>query len=243
MEFRDVLRDLVATTTPIGFETIIVAKEDRGQGEKVYLESHTLDREVVMRAYVKDDVTDMTDSFGLGSLPMLQGLLGLNSYRTDGTKIVPVETNGVTTKLVFKSETANTDFLVMEKSYLPKQPKFTDSNYDITLIPVTEKVNELKSFAGVFKTISPLVTPYTEDGILCFKVGSMNKNVHTGSLTFSECTGTLKVTYGFPVERILQTLSRVNNANSVEMNISAKGVLNIKLDTGVAVYDFYMMGR
>lgn len=241
MELKNVLRDLVNTTSSFGFTDIVVKKEDRGEGEKVYMEANTIDKQVVMKAYVKESVPEIDAPFGLGNLPMLQGLLSLKTYNTDNTTITPAGSDGVIEKLVFLSEDSNTSFLVQAERFLAKQPNLKAVASDAVVTPSASKVAELKSFAGVFKTVSEYITPCTEDGVLTFKVGNVNKNVHKGSLNFATAEGELKMGYAYSVERIMQALSRINNS-TVKMEFSSKGLININVDTGIAVYTFAIFG-
>lgn len=241
MELKNVLRDLVNTTSAFGFSNIVVKKEDRGDGEKVHMEAHTDDKQVVMKAYVKESVPEIDAPFGLGNLPMLQGLLSLKTYNTDNTTIAPAGSTGVIEKLVFESEDSSTAFLVQAERFLSKQPILKSNVPDALVTPSAAKVAELKSFAGVFKSVSEYITPCTENGVMTFKVGNVNKNVHKGSMNFAPSEGELKMVYAYSVERVMQALTRINNS-TVSMAFSGKGLINISVDTGIAVYVFTIFG-
>lgn len=241
MEFKDILRDLVNTTSPLAFGTIVLGQNG---DNKITMESYTDDRTVVMKAVSNESITDMNgvEGFGLSNLNMLQGLLSLNTYKTDSTNISPVLKGNQITKLSFKSDDSSTDFVVLATAALPKQPKIIDKGIDVQVTPSATKVNELKSYAGVFKTLSEKVVPYTEDNQLRFKVGNTAKNNHGGSIAFSPTKDELSEGYGYSVDRIMQTLSRINNCKSSQIAISSKGMMTITIDTGVVQYSFYMMG-
>lgn len=242
MELRDVLRDLVTTTAGIDFDCIAVSSEDRGQGQRIYMEAYTGDKNLVMRAVTKEDVPEVVGRFGIGNIGMLQGLLNLNVYKSDSTKISVNAKDGVVKSLSFKSDDANTNYLVVAEKFIPPQPRFTDQPYDVQVTPSASKVNELKSFSGVFKSFSAHVTPYTDDNSLYFYVGEKNKNNHTGTLLFSKTDGELTQGYGYPIERVLQALNRVNNAEQKSLGITKTGMLNVTVDTGIAVYSIYVSG-
>lgn len=242
MELRDVLRDLVTTTTGIDFDCIAISSEDRGEGQRVYMEAYTSDKSLVMRAHTKADVPEVVGRFGIGNLGMLQGLLNLNVYKSDSTKIEVVAKDGVVKSLNFSSDDANTNYLVVAEKYIPPQPRFTDQPYDVQVTPSAAKVNELKSFSGVFKSFSAHVTPFTDENSLYFYVGEKNKNNHTGTLLFSKTEGELSQGYGYPIDRVLQALNRVSSAESKSMGITKTGMLNVTVDTGIAVYSIYVSG-
>lgn len=242
MELRDALRDLANTISGIDFDCIAVSREDRGEGFRVYMEAYTSDKALVMRAVTKGDIPEITGRFGLGNLGMLQGLLNLKTYSTDCTKIGVNDNNGTVKSLTFQSDEAQTNFLVLAERYIPPQPRFTDQPYDVSVVPSAAKVNELKSFSGVFKALTAAVTPYTEDNSLHFYVGEKNKNNHTGSLQFSKTEGELAQGYSYPIERVLQALNRVSSAESKTMGITKTGMLNVTIDTGIAIYSMYVSG-
>ncbi len=242
MIIKDVLRDLVNTTSPMAFEAIVAARNEDGL---MTLEAVTADKSVIMKAVVNEEVTDMegVDSFGISTLPMLQGLLNLNTFKTESTVIKPVVSGDELIKFEFVSDDATTNFLVMSKKALPRQPKFIKKPFDVQVTPSAAKVSELKSYAGVFKTISENVVPYTEDGHLRFKVGNASKSSHGGSLSFSPTKEVMQESYAYPVERIMQALTRLNSCKECTMSIANSGVLAITVNTGICVYNFYLLGR
>lgn len=242
MDLRNVLRDLVNTTSGIDFTCIAVSNEDRGEGQRVYMESYTEDKTLVMRAFTKENVPDFEGRFGLTNLGTLQGLMNLKTFSTEGTTITVNQKAGKVQSLGFASEDASTVFVVQSEKFIPAQPRFTEKDYAVTVTPTAAKVQELKSFSGVFKAISALATPYTEDGNMFFHVGEKNKNNHTGAIQFSKAEGDLKLQYGYAIDRILQTLGRVSNAESASLSVSATGILKVTIDTGLVVYQFFVHG-
>lgn len=242
MDLRNVLRDLVTTTSGIDFSCIAMSSEDRGEGQRVYMEAYTDDRTLVLRAYTKEDVPEVQGRFGLGNLGLLQGLMSLKTYSTEGTTIKANVKDGVVKNLAFKSEEASTTFMVQAEKLIPPQPRFTEQPYDVQVTPSAAKVQELKSFSGVFKSFSSLVTPYTEDNTLYFHVGEKNKSNHVGSLAFSKTEGELGLGFGYNIDRVLQALSRVPNAESATIGLTKTGIMNVTIDTGIAIYKIYVTG-
>ena len=242
MDLRNVLRDLVNTTSGIDFTCIAMSSEDRGDGQRVYMESYTEDRTLVMRAYTKENAPEVQGRFGLGNLGLLQGLMSLKTYSTESTTITPNVKDGVIKSLAFKSDDANTTFMVQAEKLIPAQPRFHEQPYDVQVTPSAAKVQELKSFSGVFKSFSSLVTPYTEGDTLYFHVGEKNKSNHVGALAFSKSDGELGLGFGYSFDRVLQALARVANSESVSLGITKTGMLNVQIDTGIAVYKFYVNG-
>lgn len=124
MDLRNVLRDLVNTTNGIDFSCIAVSSEDRGDGQRVYMEAYTDDRTLVMRAHTKEDVPEVQGRFGLGNLGLLQGLMSLKTYSTEGTTITSNLKDGAVKSLAFKAEDASTTFMVQPEKLIPAQPRF-----------------------------------------------------------------------------------------------------------------------
>ena len=242
MELRDVLRDLVSTTNGIDFDCISVTREDRGQGMRVYMEAYTSDKTLVMRAYTKEDVPAVSGKFGLGNIGFLQGIVHNGIYKSDSTEIKVQERNGTVKGLTFSADGNDIEYLVVAENYIPAQPRFNEQPYDVEVIPSAAKVQELKSFSSLFKSFSSLITPYTEGDDLYFFVGEKNKNNHNGKLQFSKTEGQLNRGYGYPIDRVFQALARVSNAESKTMGFTKTGMMNVTVDTGVAVYSIYISG-
>lgn len=242
MDLRNVLRDLVHTTSGIDLDCIAISSEDRGQGKRVYMESYTKDRTLIIRAHTKEDVPELTGRFGLGNLGLLQGLLQLKTYNTEGTKISINTKNNAIQSLSITSEEASSVFVVQAEKMIPPQPKFAEREYDVQVTPSAAKVQELKSFSGLYKSFSAVLTPYTEDGSLFFNAGGINKSNHVGSLMFAKTEGTLKQGYGYNIDRVLQAMNRVPNAESATLSISGTGILSVTIDTGIAVYSIFVTG-
>lgn len=242
VSLRDVLRDVVDTTSPFAFENVVFKKEDG----YVSIESYTIDRQVIMKARTKQDITGVDCSFGLGNLKMLQGLLNLKTFQTESTVIEPY---GVKTKdgvvqmdgLMFKSDDAEMKFVVQAEKYLARQPKTMVIDFDAAIVPTAAKVNELKGLSGVLSSVSALVTPFTEDNSLFFRFGAPSSNNHNGALNFMSCTSELKGTFSFPVERIMQALTRINNCD-ITMEFSERSLIKVTIDSGVILYEFYLTG-
>lgn len=246
MSFRDILRDVVITTAPIQFESILLTQEDRGTGEALYIESFTTDRRILMRARAKELIPEITLPIGLTNLNILQGLLNLNTYRTDDAKIVPVlnRTGDEVQALEFSSNGAKSSVLTQKSKFHIMMPDGNAQSYDVTVVPTAAAVQELKNFAAVYAStkVSERVTPYTEDNKLKFFIGDMDKNNHNGVIVFADTEEELKRGYTYQNERLQQCFTRVNQASEIKMGISSRGAIRIDIDTGVVHYEFYVMG-
>lgn len=245
MDLRSVLRDLMNTTSSMNFDKISITKEDRGDGEKIYMESKADQNAIVMRAYVKESVPELVDlsgRFGLGQLGLLQGLLNLNTFKTEDTKIVPIIKDGAVKSLTFTSPEATTNFVVISDKLTPQAVKVAERGYEIQVTPSASKIHELKSFSSLFKSMSTKITPYTENGTLYFSCGEKNKNTSGGVLAFCLCDVEYPMLQGYEIDSVLSATARVANAESTEMFITNKGLMKIKVDTGIAVYEFFMQG-
>lgn len=237
MKLHDALRDLVQTISGMDFECIEVTSDSEGTSFKAY----TLDKVMIMRARTKEPIEGIGEGrFGIGNLSLLQGLMNLKTYSGDDSSI---EYDASKHRLVFNCTGASTDFVLTRDDFVPAQPRATERPYDITVDPNTAKISELKSFSSVFKSLSSVVTPYTENGDLKFFVGSSGKNNHNGVLSFAKTEQELNRGYGYSIDRLMQCTSRIGNAESKSLNISGTGILNITLNTGIIEYKFFIQGE
>lgn len=246
MSFRDILRDVVQTTAPIQFESILLTQEDRGSGKALYIESMTKDRRIVMRARAKEVVDEISKPIGLTNLPLIQGLLGLAAFRGDDTTVIPeMNRTGEEVKaLVFSSSGGSSTVMVQQSKFHISMPNANSQTFDVIITPTAASISELKNFSSTFAAnkISNNVTPYTEDNKLKFFIGDADKNNHNGVLVFADTEDELKRGYFYATERIMQCFSRANQASELKMSISSRGAIRIDVDTGVANYEFYVLG-
>ena len=229
---QDMLRDIVRTTNNFGFEVIKLSTED---GQATMIEAVNADRTVIMKGKTKKAIPGIAGTFGVSSISVLQGILNLPTYKED-TASVLIELNsaGNPEQIVFKNGRSKSVYRLMSERGIPKQPKFSAPAWDVSIEPLVAKVNEFKAHAGVFSSISARFKPQIIDGELCFVIGDSAASNHNDVVVFGdvEIGSALGGSYEYPIDKALSALALGANSE-VRMSLSAKGVMQIDIDTGL----------
>lgn len=241
---RDVVQDIVKHTAGLGF---ISAVKVSGTDTETTLDAMDADRTVILKAKLHNAVSDFEGEFGLGNLGFLSGVTNLPNYQEDTAtvEVVKRERNGVEfpDHLLFKDAEGNKDqYRFMSKEIVDQTlqtAKFRGVNWDVTFEPTKQKVSELTQVAGIYGGIEPNFTVKTEDGNLVVTVGATDGSF-TGKRTFAtNVDGEIKEGFAWPLSQVLSIL-KLGMSGTCVMQISAKGALQISVDSGIGKYDYIL---
>ena len=210
MSTRDVVQDIVKHTAGLGFITNVKVT---GTDEATELDAMDADRTVIMHAELHNAEPDFKGEFGLGNLGFLAGVTGLGNYQADDAtvEVVSRERNGVTTP----------DALMFRD---------VDGNTDQYRFMSKEIIEQ---------TLQPNFTVKTEEGELIITVGAPDGSF-TGKRTFAKnITGELNEGYAWPLSQVLAIL-KLGMSGACVMQISARGALQISVDSGIGKYDYIL---
>jgi hypothetical protein len=244
MSTRDVVQDIVKHTAGLGF---ITAVKVTGTDSETTLDAMDSDRTVIMKAQLHNTEMDFQGEFGLGNLGFLSGISGLANYQEDSAtvEVVSRDRNGISVPdhLLFKDADGNTDqYRFMSKEIIEQTlqtVKFKGAEWDITFEPTKQKVSELQQVASIYGGIEPNFTAKTVDGDLVFTVGASDGSF-TGRRTFAKNVGgELNEGYAWPLAQVLAIL-KLGMSGQCVMNISARGALQISVDSGIGKYDYIL---
>lgn len=241
---RDVIADIVKHTAGLGFiENVKIT----GSETETLLDAMDADRTVILKAKLHNTQPELIGEIGMGNLGFLSGVVRLGAYSGEDTTInvVTRERNGVTTPdhLVFKNGSGDSDrYRFMSKEIIDQTLQsvtFKGATWDVTVEPSKAKYSELREVAGIYGSIEPNFTVKTEDGNLIVTVGAADGS-YTGKRVFaSNVTGTLKEGYAWPLGQVLAIL-KLGMSGTCVMQISAMGVLQISVDSGIGQYDYLL---
>lgn len=244
MSTRDVVQDIVKHTAGLGF---ITAVKVTGTDTETSLDAMDADRTVILKAKLHNVVPEFAGEFGLGNLGFLSGVTNLSNYQDDNAtiEVVSRERNGVQIPdhLLFKDVEGNNDqYRFMSKEIIEstlQTVKFKGVNWDVTFQPTKQKVAELQAIAGIYGGIEPNFTVKTENGDLIITVGAADGSF-TGKRTFAKnVNGEIKEGFAWPLSQVLAIL-KLGMSGTCVMNISAKGALQISVDSGIGKYDYIL---
>ena len=237
---KDFLQDLVAHTHSLGFLPLVkVSSTDT----ETAIESMAEDRSVILNAKSHDPVSDFEGTFGMPNLNKLDIHLKCPEYKEGATiKVVKQQRNGeeVPTGLHFINATADfeNDYRFMNSDIINeklKSAKFKGAQWDIEFTPSVASIQKLKLQASAHSE-EKVFQVKTENGHLVFSFG--DSSTHAGSFIFqANVVGKLKQTWSWPVNQVQSILGLSGTAT---MRIADGGLLNINIDSGVAVYDYIL---
>ena len=244
MSTRDIVQDIVKHTAGLGFITSVKVT---GTDESTTLDAMDADRTVILQAKLHNTVEEFNGEFGLGNLGFLAGVTALGNYQTDDAtvEVVARDRNGVSSPdhLMFKDVDGNTDqYRFMSKEIIEQTlqtVKFKGVEWDVTLEPTKAKVNELQQVAGIYGGIEPNFTVKTEGSDLIVTVGAADGSF-TGKRTFAQnVNGEITEGYAWPLAQVLAIL-KLGMSGACVMQISARGALQISVDSGIGKYDYIL---
>lgn len=244
MTTRDIVQDIVKHTAGLGFITNVKVT---GTADETRLDAMDGDRTVILQATLHNPVADFEGEFGLGNLGFLSGVTNLANYQgaDASVEVVSRERNGVDVPdhLLFKDVEGNTDrYRFMSKEIIEQTlqtVKFKGAEWDVTFEPTKQKVSELQQVAGIYGGIEPNFTVKTEDGNLIVTVGAADGSF-TGKRTFAKnVNGEINEGYAWPLGQVLAIL-KLGMSSACVMQISARGALQISVDSGIGKYDYIL---
>jgi len=171
----------------------------------------------------------------------------LPNYQSDDAtvEVVSRERNGtqMPDHLMFKDVDGNKDqYRFMSKEIIEQTlqtVKFKGAEWDITIEPTKQKVSELQQVAGIYGGIEPNFTVKTENGELILTVGASDGSF-TGKRTFAKnVDGEINEGYSWPLAQVLAIL-KLGMSGSCVMQFSARGALQISVDSGIGKYDYIL---
>lgn len=235
----DILRDLVRSTSGLGFDVIKVT----ATADETTFEAVNNDRTAIMKATAKTPITGVEGTFGLCNLPVLQGILGLSSMASDDAAVhFTTNSNGEPEEIVFTGRGNKSVYRLMSERSVPKQPVFRIPAYDVTVTPTKTAFVDFKEQAGIFGAMGGnKAAPSVADGQLIFEIGDGGSNHHT-KFTFADCSGALPVGFKYQTPQIVTVLALVSSAD-VTLNLSTKGVMQFSVDTGMLDISFILPGH
>ena len=211
MNTREVIQDIVKHTAgPAGFTAVKVT----GTENETLLDAMNQDRTVILKAKLKNPVTELQGEIGMGNLGFLAGVTNLSNYQDEAAtvEVKSVERNGAPSPdhLIFKDADNNTDrYRFMSKEIIDQTlqtVKFKGADWDISFEPTKSKVKELQQVAAIYGEIEPNFTVKTDDGNLIVTVGAADGS-YTGKRTFAtNVEGTLKQGFAWPLTQVLSIL-------------------------------------
>jgi hypothetical protein len=232
---KDQLLDLVQHTLDLGFIDLV---KITGTDDSTAILGVAQDKSVVVQGQFATPVAEFVGTFGMPNLNKLKIILNLQEYRENAKLSISQNSSGNPDGINFENATRDfrNNYRFMSANVINDQLKdvtFKGANWHVTFVPTAASIMRLKMQAQanaeetVFKT-------KTENGDLKFVFGDHSS--HAGEFVFEAgVSGVIKRSWAWPVLQIISILGLVGDK---QIKISDDGVMQITVDSGVAVYTY-----
>lgn len=234
---KDHLLDLVSHTHDLGCIDLVKIS---GTETETAIAGIAEDRSVVVDAKFAGPVAEFIGVFGMPNLSKLKILLNLPEYKENAQLNIKRRDTGVPESLQFANAVG--DFknsyrfmateIINEKA---KTVKFKGANWHVTFEPTVAAIMRLKMQSQA-NAEEPNFQVRTDNGDLKFYFG--DHSTHAGDFVFQPgVSGQIKRAWSYPVAVVIGILGLTGDKT---MRISDDGVMQITVDSGLAVYNYIL---
>ena len=234
---KDHLLDLVSHTHDLGCIDLVKIS---GTETETAIAGIAEDRSVVVDAKFAGPVAEFMGVFGMPNLSKLKILLNLPEYKENAQLNIKRRDTGVPESLQFANAVG--DFknsyrfmateIINEKA---KTVKFKGANWHVTFEPTVAAIMRLKMQSQA-NAEEPNFQVRTDNGDLKFYFG--DHSTHAGDFVFQPgVSGQIKRAWSYPVAVVIGILGLTGDKT---MRISDDGVMQITVDSGLAVYNYIL---
>jgi len=234
---KDHLLDLVSHTHDLGCIDLVKIS---GTETETTIAGMAEDRSVVVDAKFIGPVAEFIGVFGMPNLSKLKILLNLPEYKENAQLNIQRRDTGIPESLQFAN--AIGDFknsyrfmateIINEKM---KTVKFKGANWHVTFEPTVAAIMRLKMQSQA-NAEEPNFQVRTDASDLKFYFG--DHSTHAGDFVFQPgVSGQIKRAWSYPVAVVIGILGLTGDKT---MRISDDGVMQITVDSGLAVYNYIL---
>jgi hypothetical protein len=239
---KEILQDIIKHTHNLGFlNTIKIVGEEKS----TKLVSVSDDRTVIMSAEAAVPYTEMVGTFGMSQLNKLKFLVEGSEYQKESKiEVIKSERNGVEIPVGLHFENKDgdfkNDFRFMNAEIIKEKIKdftFRSPKWDIEVNPTVQSIQRFQFQAGA-NTEHTTFLVKIENKNLKFVFGNVAS--HGGEFIFAnDVKGKLTNEYSWPINVVLNIL-KISDVGTCTLSISNEGALQITLDSGLAVYKYFI---
>lgn len=244
---KDTLKDVLRHTHSLGIFEMVKIK---GTAEETSVETVDADKTVIFKGKTVNPVPDFIDStVGLSRMSVLDGYIKYPGFDAENAtvKVVTQERNGedVPVEVEFIAEDGtDAHYRFMLADVVNQQLKditFKGAEWDINIVPTQKNLKDLTYFNGVLGQFESTFSPRTEDGKLYFYIGDSGGD-RTKVLVNDAPDGEITHDFKWPLDIVLKIL-RLSDSANVTMNINTKGLLQIKVHSGLGEYTYLLPNK
>ena len=236
----DLLRDLVQHTVGLElFDTIRI----RGTATETRIDAINKERQMTMEAKSLIAEPEFQGVFAMPSLGRLSAILNIPEYKENAvTKVVNETKNGVDviSGLHFENQYGDfkNDYRFMDGQFINRlwgEKTFPGANWDIEFQPTVVGINKFKYQTQILKEES-IFSARIEKGNLYFNLG--DPSTYSGDFVFHTGLKGSLAQLNWPIKNVMPIF---NLAGTKTMRFSNEGVLMVEVNSGLCIYNFYIM--
>jgi len=237
---KDNIQDLVKNVISTGFFEKIKITAD---AKHVVIEAMEKEKEVILKGSFNKPIAGLNGAFGLSNLSLLGHISSDQEFNNVESKLevvyanrnnenVPVELSYVNRAKTF------VNYRFMSKELVPDQPIFKEPTWDIVVKPSKANIQQFAWAANGLGAYEQYFIPKVKDGELRFYIGEDNAANQRGGAVFATgLKGNFDSQHRWKIAHI-QAVLKLAESTDCEMSFSTKGIIQVKIDTGVGVYKF-----
>jgi hypothetical protein len=234
-----VLKDIVAHTHALGVISMIKITGDK-KGTSLFTFDQAT-KTVVVNAEFKAPVAEFVGVFGMPNLDRLNTVLNIPEYREDAIITIAMQKdadgNDIPAAINFENKTGDfkNSYRFMATAVINDQMKTVSMKpvkWDVEIVPTALSIQKLK-FQSSAHNDATTFSSKTDGGELKFFFGDHSS--HAGNFTFAATGGVLHKQLHWPVSVVSGILSL---SGDKALKISDSGVMQITVDSGLAVYTY-----
>lgn len=244
---KDTLKDVLKHTHSLGiFEMVKIT----GTASETQVETVDADKTVIFKGKTNNPVPDFMDStVGLSRMSVLDGYLKFPGFddeqatvrvikQTRNEEDIPVEVEFVSPE----GTDAHYRFMLADViNQQLKEIKFKGADFDINIVPSQKNLKDLTYFNSVLSSFESTFSPRTEDGKLYFYIGDAGGD-RTKIMVSDAPDGEITHEFKWPLDIVLKIL-RLSDSSNVVLSINAKGLLQIKVHSGMGEYTYLLPAK
>lgn len=237
---KDTIQDLVKNVTSTGFFDKV--KITAGKKETV-IEALEKDKQVILKGRTLLPVDGWQGEFGLANLSLLGSIAGDSEFthKDSSLELITQQKGGVDVPSELHYTNRSKSFIAyrfVAKELVPDQPKYNEPNWDVTIKPTKSAIQQFNWAAGSLGSYEQYFIPKTVDGVLKFFIGEDGAASQRGGVVFAtDVQGEFDSNHKWQIQMVTQVLKLVSEADA-ELKLSAKGALQLNINTGIAEYKY-----
>ena len=240
MALKDSFKDLTTYVASPGFFDKIKVTSN---STETLLEAMDKDKDVILKGRFNDPITDLDGEFGLSNLSLLQTITNDPEFQAKETTVTVVYENKAEGKVPIELAYVNRskshiNYRFMARQLVPDQPKFIEPKWDVVVVPSKSSVQQLSWAANGLAAYEQYFIPRIVDGDMRFFIGEDSASSQRGGVVLaSDLTEKFDSQHKWKIQ-LVQSVLKVADSCDCEMSFSSKGAIQIKLNTGIATYNY-----